>query len=405
MHLRLSRTFFFAMVASVIAIGGLYYVLHQGPSRLLKPTENAGDYSVVIGGDFLSFNAFEFDSTAPLLPADYAYKNPYGLASWGHMVRDTFYAAGQDFQLGDSMSYQLTPGITTHSNVNGLYSAPFNGRLTTFMVPDKNGSITIEGIGGRTAGAARLMFFTGASDFTNIARFDIYSDGVFRRSVSLKGDDGFYRGRYQLNVDGIPVSAGGSIVLKNIVPIDGGAPPAALQFIGASLSGPSVHMTGHGGWTSQQVLADFDNMVGQYKPDLVFYQIGANDMALSVPLDTFKANLESFVQQVRALKPSAEIVLVTATPSQYHPAKSEFVNGYLDVAKQVSQEYGCQLIDLYDLLADKNPKTWRYDDVHAKIEGGQMIYDEVRRRVFPGIKIAGGYQPEAMLQVDHPPQQ
>lgn len=136
------------MVASVIAIGGLYYVLHQAPSRLLKPTENAGDYSVVIGGDSLSFNAFEFDSTAPLLPADYAYKNPYGLASWGHMVRDTFYAVGQGFLLGDSMSYQLTPGITTHSNVNGLYSAPFNGRLTTFMVPDKNGTITIEGIGG-----------------------------------------------------------------------------------------------------------------------------------------------------------------------------------------------------------------------------------------------------------------
>ncbi len=88
MHLRLSRTYFFAIVAGAIAIGGLYYVLHQASGRLVKPTESAGDYSVVIGGDSLSFNAFEFDSTAPLLPADYAYKNPYGLASWGHMVRD-----------------------------------------------------------------------------------------------------------------------------------------------------------------------------------------------------------------------------------------------------------------------------------------------------------------------------
>lgn len=365
----------------------------------LEHVDDNRNISVVVTGDSLSFNAFQFDSTAPLLPADYAYKNPYGLASWGHMIRDTLYASGKRFLLSDSLSFKVSEGVTTYKNVNGPYSAPFNGRLRTFMVPNKDCSITIEGVGGNKAGTARLMFFTGASDFANIAQFDIYSDGVYRRSVNLKGDDGFYRGRYQLNIDGIPVSAGGSVVLKNIVPVGGGATPAAVQFIGSSLSASSIYMTGHGGWTSRQVLEDFDNMVGQYKPDLVFYQIGANDMALSVPLDTFKVNIESFIQQVRALKPNSKIVIVSATPSLYHPDESEFVNGYLNVIRQVVEQCNCQFIDLYKLLSNEKPKKWRYDDVHATMMGGKMIFDEVSISVLKGQRGSDQYQADPFNQV------
>ena len=388
-----------AGLALVLSVSGWWYKNSTAPESDFKLEDG---YSVVIAGDSLTFNAFEFDSFEPLAPADYAYKNPYGLASWGHMTRDTLYSSADGFRLGDTLSYEVTKGVTPHRNVNGLYGSPFNGRMRTYLVPNKDSVITIKGVGGDHPGVARLMFFTGASDFTNIAKFDIYSNGVYRRTVSLKGDDNFYRGRYQLNVDGIPVDAGGSVVIKNIVPASNDGSPAAVQIVGVSLTQPSVHMTGHGMWTSQQVLDDFDNMVGQYKPDLVFYQIGATDIGLNIPVATFKANLELFVQKVRALKPSAKIVLITATPSKYHPNRTDAA-GYLNAAQQVSQQYDCKLVDLYELLSGLDPAKWRHDDVHASIEGGQLIYDEIRKKAFPGVKLGSGYKPDARYQVDREP--
>lgn len=382
----------------VVAVSGIVWHLKKDAAIDISSKVKDG-YSVVITGDSLSFNAFEFDSMSPLLPADYAYKNPYGLASWGHMTRDSIYASAKGFRLADIMTIEVSPGIVPYGNVNGPYTAPFNGRLTTFIVPDSSGSITLKGVGGKEPGAARLMFLTGASDFTNIARFDIYSNGLYRRSVSLKGDDRYYRGRYQLNVDGIPVEAGGDVVIKNIVPMSNDGSPAAVQIIGVSLAEPVVHMTGHGMWTSQQVLDDFENMVAQYKPDLLFYQIGANDMALSVPIDSFKAHVESFIQQVRAIKPGADIVLVSTTPSQYFPEKNAFSSGYLEAIKELSDRYNCQFVDLYDVLSGVSHKKWRHDDVHASIKGGQLIYNEVRGKVFPGINLKSGYRPDAKFQV------
>lgn len=356
-------------------------------------------YKVVITGDSLPFNAFQFPSSTPLLPADYAYKNPYGLAAWGHMVRDSIYSSGYDFTLAKNAQIVTSPGIIRHANVNGVYTGPFNNQMETFLVESTLDEIIIRVNDVFESASVRLMFFTGSSAFVNIASFDVYTGGSLRASVDLRGDDAFYTGRYQLNVDDVPMGGDKEITLKNIKRADGGVGAAAVQFIGYTAVQPNVHMTAHGSWTSAQVLNDYENMIGQYDPDLLFLQIGANDMGLGVTATEFKDNVESIIIAVRTSKPKSDIVLVSTTPTDVYPNRWGGARPFIDALYQLAIKHELYFVDLYDVFGTVSPVVWRYDNVHTTISGGNYVYRHIIDLVFPRIKTAAGYTTDAGFQV------
>lgn len=356
-------------------------------------------YKVVITGDSLPFNAFQFPSSTPLLPADYAYKNPYGLAAWGHMVRDSIYSYGPDFTLAKNAQIITSPGIARNANINNVYTAPFNNQLETFLVYSDQDQIVIRIDEVHTGANVRLMFFTGNDAFTNIASFDIYTGGSIRASVDLRGDDNLYTGRYQLNVDNIPMSGDKEVTLTNIKRADGNAGFAAIQIIGYTTNHVDVKMTAHGSWTSAQVLADYENMVGQYDPDLIFYQVGANDMGLAVSPSVFGANVESFIVNSRAAKPNCDIVLVSTTPTDAFPNRWGGSRAYIDQLYRLAVKYQLYFVDLYDVFGTVDPVKWRYDNVHTNIQGGNYVYNHIMGLVFPGLKLNSGYVASSEYQV------
>jgi hypothetical protein len=158
-----------------------------------------------------------------------------------------------------------------------------------------------------------------------------------------------------------------------------------------------VNMTGHGGWTSTQVLADYQNMVGQYAPDLVFYIIGANDLDQRVPVLTTLANIESFIAKTRSAKPHANIVLITTTPMDAFPkdgVAGELIDGMCDLAL----EHGCYFVDNYEVFKNIPTALWRVDNVHMTIQGGSFLYKHIRNLVFPSMATAAGYIPHPEYQ-------
>lgn len=350
--------------------------------------------TVVITGDSLSFNAYGF--VPGLEPGNYAYKNPYGLQSWGHMLRDSIYASTLPFTFATEAEIEFTHGVSRYQNVNSVYVAPFNANLETFLVQSPADEIRMRTNLIAPSGDIRLMFFTGAvANFPNIAKFDLYADDQFLKTVDLAGDLNFYRGAYQLNID--THAGANSITLKNIRCSNGQPGAAAVQIIGYTASRVDVHMTGHGGWTSAQILADYQNMIGQHAPDDLFYIVGANDIALNVPVATTKANIEAVIVAVRTAKPGANVVLISTTPMDDFPI-SGVAGDLLQMMRELAEKYGGYFVSLYDVLGKMNPTQWRFDNVHATIAGGNYIYQAVRNLVYPSMKTNPAYLARAEYQ-------
>ncbi|HDS1681256.1 TPA: SGNH/GDSL hydrolase family protein [Pseudomonas putida] len=358
--------------------------------------------SVVITGDSLSFNAYEFPSGDPLLPASYAYENPYGLASWGHMIRDSIYASGFDFTLAKNCQILTSAGVSELVNPGTPYTAPYNNQMRVFSVGSTTDEIKIR-LNNiyNEANGLRLMFMTAPTTDGPIAKFDIYTGGVLRKSIDTQqiptADN--YRGRFQVNIDGVEVGGDTDVTIKNVRRSDGSPGSAIVQFIGYTTVAPTVRMTGHGGWTSGQVLADYTNMLGQYAPDLVFLQIGANDIGLLVPVATFKANVEQIIKNIREDKPAADIVLVTTTPMDSYPNRYSLAGRYCDALYQIATKYRCYFVNLYDVFEHIPAAVWRHDNVHTTIAGGNYVYKAVRDAVFPSMKLAAGYIDDAQFNV------
>lgn len=350
--------------------------------------------TVVMTGDSLLANAYQF---APgLEPGNYAYKNPYGLQAWGHMLRDSIYASTLPFTFATEAEIEFTKGVSRYPNVNPAYVAPFNGNLETFLVQSAVDEIRIRTNFIAPNSAVRVMFFTGnQTQFPNIAKFDLYADDEFIRTVDLAGNPDFYRGAYQLNIDA--KTGSNSITLKNIRCSNGQAGAAAVQIIGYTAARVNVHMTGHGGWSSGQILDDYQNMVGQYAPDDLFYIVGANDLGLGIPVATTKENIEALIVAVRTAKPAANIVLISTTPMTEFPI-SGVAGDQLQMMRELAEKYGGYFVNLYDVLGKMSPAHWRADNVHTTIAGGNYIYQAVRNMVYPSMKTNPSYLARAEYQ-------
>lgn len=172
-----------------------------------------------------------------------------------------------------------------------------------------------------------------------------------------------------------------------------------FSIIGYTTVHAKVDITAHGGWTSGQVLLDFDNMIGHHTPDLVFIQLGANDMGTGVSLATFKANVESIITRTREIKPNSDIVLASTTPTDIFPNRWGGARGHIHGLYQLAVKHQCYFVDLYDVFGTVDTAIWRYDNVHTTIVGGNYVFRHLRDLVFPSIKTAEGYIADARFQV------
>lgn len=188
----------------------------------------------------------------------------------------------------------------------------------------------------------------------------------------------------------------GVITLRNFKNPNGtvATTPVGAFLLGVTHQNPSIHLTGHGGWTAKNILDDYGMRIGRYAPDVLFLVIGANDIHTGRTPDQFYADLVGIVTQARAAKPACEIILISSPPCSTNGAETKTaiipwaglpVYAWLKKMEQVSREYGCFYMDLYNLFGNIPREVWRIDNIHLTKVGGNIFYRALKDLVFPSM--------------------
>lgn len=146
------------------------------------------------------------------------------------------------------------------------------------------------------------------------------------------------------------------------------------------------YVTGKSGAT---LTSDGDKAwLGDYAPavnaasDYVLILAGINDMVFAKPIGdvstpgTVKHGLNETITKVRAQAPNAKVIV--ATPLNTYAHTNEIGNSlstYVDAIKEVAQNQGCPVIDLFSdaTFTPDNQSTYTVDEIHLNDEGKQKL--------------------------------
>lgn len=169
----------------------------------------------------------------------------------------------------------------------------------------------------------------------------------------------------------------------------GNSYPAVLQ----NLLGDGYHVNNYGVSSfavqvnadrSYRTLAHYQESLA-YDPDVVVFMMGSNDAKPENWVDeaTFKADLESLLKSygnVRILlcTPACAFFLEGQTEgTTSHDIQPLVVEKIADICRQVAQEQGYELLDVYEMTAE-HAEWFEADGVHPSNEGAaaiaQMVY-------------------------------
>lgn len=315
--------------------------------------------NVVITGDSLVMNGYAYPAGWGVNAAGYVTDQPYGMSSWSHLLRD-LWATGGFFQPIRTSKYYCDCDTDTSSTL-GIENIGLNQRAIGFTFAGAGNSLTI--INEYTGNASLLISSQPASEAIT---FDI--NGVPASSLSTTND---YKGyEYQL----VPFT-GTEAVITNI--------SGTLIVYGIVSSATRIpKITGKGGWSSVQILAEYGDLVAPYTPDIIFYIIGANDVGSGDPETSgFNASVQEFIDLSRTAVPDCDIFLISM------PASSSFTElqilEYVKAGRDLAIANNCSHIDLYEATKNIDPSYWRYDNIHASPKGDTLWFEIFKNLLFP----------------------
>lgn len=336
--------------------------------------------NVVITGDSLSYNRYDFDSVARAN----AYECYPGMLSWSFMLRDAIHTNDQFFKYGDEIRFRnLKSNTVIGYSTDSPYRLPLSGRYVKFDIYDTTEELVFTY--GHLTNNNKAILYLPSIPTSFGCSFDIYVDGTFVKTVNNNGEGKKYQGYEPLYID-VAMSAIGTheIKLTNFIqtastPDAGGKRTVYLCGIGSKLT--NVYLTGCGGKTATWLDDNLQSKVLDYNPNVVVIIIGANDRAYS-DLSTFDAKLSSIITRIRNLNKYTEIVLVSPTSAAdttdpnlnngtYIP--DSITNQFIDVMKANAYKYNCYFLDLVKLFKNIPVSEWRYDNVHMKRYGNTIL--------------------------------
>ena len=111
----------------------------------------------------------------------------------------------------------------------------------------------------------------------------------------------------------------------------------------------------------------------RYEPDVVLIELGANDFAMWVPLETVRSHLERMIQSAQDV--GARVIL--AGVRSLSGADREYTESFHAMYKELARAYGLELVP--DFLPDipGNPELTLPDGLHPNETGIQRIVDQV----------------------------
>jgi len=120
--------------------------------------------------------------------------------------------------------------------------------------------------------------------------------------------------------------------------------------------------TGNSSATTTSTIANIDQRLKKYRPDIVAVMLGTNDTLSNAD---YKTNLESIVAAIREVNPDAFIVFRSPTPANTGSYNTKIEGGYLDAMKTVAAANGILFIDQYtDWKAEFDAYPYLYGNTY-----------------------------------------
>jgi len=342
---------------------------------------------VVITGDSLSYNRYDFDPE----PRTNAYDCLPGIGSWSFLLRDAIHRQDPWFQHGDELKLICQDARTTIlASQMPPYVFPYQNRNISAVVENGEEEVSFlldTGNGGRPAITQAVLHF-GRVPQDHAAQFDIYVDGQYQATVDNGGSGKKFQGYEPFTVV-LPLAPAESVHRITFTnwrssPLLAAARSSGtyifhLLAVGSRLI--DVHLTGQGSRTADWLLENIEERVTFCRPDAVILIIGANDRVYRTT-EQFERDLKRLIAEIRAVNQEAQLLFLSPPYASDDGSGDKYAR-YHRILQEVTQQQQCLFFDLIDFFAEVPIADWRYDNVHFTQYGNRLLADALIKRLLP----------------------
>jgi len=342
-------------------------------SSMWKDVATKRDAHIVITGDSLSFNRYDFDEYRGMDAFAYG----AGLGSWSFALRDRLYTSDAQCIYGADIPFSCDAvcGMATKTDIP--HTALFGGRVktlfprseVTFRLPIQTDTL--------------VLYLQHRADTDTV--FDVAVDGVtVQTDVHTIGDAAWFAG-YAPLILRLPCDGTLSAHTVTFSRIRGETP--CITVAGAGAVYRDVVLSGRGCTCADFFLENFEERIAKYTPDLLLFSVSANDR-LHVSAEKMCENVDALFGKIRQRCPRCR-VLVLAPPHSHDVADPQKdVSPYTAVAtaekydralETVCAKWGHAVFRISSLFDDADVLKWRYDNIHLNRQGNAVLLEAVSR--------------------------
>lgn len=144
---------------------------------------------------------------------------------------------------------------------------------------------------------------------------------------------------------------------------------------------------GVGGYTAEQVLSEEVPAIDEFAPTVITFQVGANDVAKSVPIDEYRRNVEAVLDA--ATGSGAQVIVLAQNDWPQSPQMRELGrdvskerSAFDDVLIAEAAERGADFVDLRPLFAKQaDDGQWAGDGLHPTADAYEAWAEQLAEAV------------------------
>lgn len=128
-------------------------------------------------------------------------------------------------------------------------------------------------------------------------------------------------------------------------------------------------------------IEELDQRLTNYNPDVISLMIGTNDCSsrVDITVDGFRENMITILDTMKTNYPDAVIILRSMTPFFNDANREPYREAYMNVVKELAEEYDTIYVDQYTALAEATatytwlPKNMFTDNLHPEANGHRVM--------------------------------
>ena len=148
-------------------------------------------------------------------------------------------------------------------------------------------------------------------------------------------------------------------------------------------------MSGKGSTTARFFIDNFDERIGNHKPDLLILTLGANDRVLNSP-DTFRKDLNQLLSMIFETNPECKMLYILP-PAGHNPNNPDIdCEGYTSkltdevydrIIKNACNKFEIDTLAIRDVFDSVEVSQWRYDNIHMSRFGNEILLNAVLEKL------------------------